>query len=111
MSNFEFSIRNNNINSEFQYANLLFQITTLFLQDMNIFNMFICYFKLIKKSQRSGIDIIKYHTWPKTPYGKTTKTQENTKEVVSPLPQVTPSKLLICFFKISRHQYEIPKQM
>ena len=28
--------------------------------------------------QISGIDTIKYHTWPGTPYGKVTKTWENT---------------------------------
>ena len=30
----------------------------------------------VKKGQRSGIDTIKYHTLPETPYGKVTKTQE-----------------------------------
>ena len=25
----------------------------------------------------SGIDTIKYHTWPRIPYGKVTNTQEN----------------------------------
>ena len=31
------------------------------------------------------MDIIKYHTWPRTPYGKVTKTQENVTEN-SPFP-------------------------
>ena len=30
----------------------------------------------VKKGQRTGFDTIKYHTWPETPYGKVTKTQE-----------------------------------
>ena len=30
----------------------------------------------LRSRQRSGIDTIKYHTLPETPYGKVTKTQE-----------------------------------
>ena len=35
-------------------------------------------FKVKKSKTKSGIDTIKYHTWPGTPYGKVTKTQEIT---------------------------------
>ena len=31
----------------------------------------------VRKKAKSGTDIIKYHTWPNTSYGKVTKTQEN----------------------------------
>ena len=36
------------------------------------------YYQSKEEKQRSGIDTIKYmyHTWPKTTYGKVTKTQE-----------------------------------
>ena len=30
-----------------------------------------------ERKQRSGIDTIKHHTWPRTLYGKVSKTQEN----------------------------------
>ena len=34
-------------------------------------------FSKLGRMQRSGIDSVKYHTWPSTPYGKVTKTQQN----------------------------------
>ena len=49
------------------------------------------YYFLLKvtRRQRSGIDTIKYHTWPRIPHGKVTKTQLNIinkSQEVSPFP-------------------------
>ena len=62
--------------------------------------------------QRSGIDTIKYHTWPRTPYGKMTKTQENNmkeSQEVSPFSQQVITRLqgTDCLTKINmKHEYQ-----
>ena len=51
---------------------------------------------VLSQKHKSGIDTIKFHTWPSTPYGKMTKTQENStykRAKRSNLSQQVPTRL------------------
>ena len=61
-----------------------------------------------EKRQRSGIDTIKYHTWPRIPHGKVTKTQfniaNNSQEVSPFLSQQVTTRLQWSDGKYDKHK-------